>query len=55
MFRPLLIHYKVYTSCLGAEFFFLNPYFEYDYVTCNVMLCNKTPGIIYFLVQLYRY
>jgi hypothetical protein len=30
-------------------------YFEYDYITCNIILSNKTLGIIYVLVQLYCY
>jgi hypothetical protein len=51
MFRPLLGHHQVYCLCLGAELDFnLDPHFEYDYVTCNIMLGNKTLGIIYFLV-----
>jgi hypothetical protein len=37
----------VYCLCLGAELLF-NTDIEYDYVTCNIMLSNKTFGIIYF-------
>jgi hypothetical protein len=56
MFRPLLGHHRVYYLCLGGELVFnMDPYFEYDYITCNIMLGNKTLGIIYFLFQLYSY
>jgi hypothetical protein len=43
MLRPVLGHYQVYYLCLGAEFLFfsMDPYFEYDYITCNIMLGNK--------------
>jgi hypothetical protein len=54
MFRPLLGRHQVYCLCLGAELMFnIHPYFEYHYITCNIMLGNTTLGIIYFLVQLY--
>jgi hypothetical protein len=44
MFRSLLCHHQVYCLCLGVELVFnVNPYFEYDYVTCNITL-----GFIYF-------
>jgi hypothetical protein len=56
MFLPLLGHHQVYCLCLGAELVSnMDPYFEYDYITCHIMLGNKTFGIIYFLVQLYWY
>jgi hypothetical protein len=46
MFRPLLGHHQV---CSGAELVFnMDPYFGYDYMMCNIMLGNKTVGIIYF-------
>jgi hypothetical protein len=32
-------------------FFNVDPYFEYDYITFNIIIGNKTLGI-YFLVQL---
>jgi hypothetical protein len=49
MFRPLLDHHQVYCVCLGYELVFsMDPYFEYDYITCNIMLGNITLGIIYF-------
>jgi hypothetical protein len=53
MFRPLLGRHQVYSLCLAAELVFnMDPYFEYDYITCNIMLGNKTLGIIYFSVHL---
>jgi hypothetical protein len=57
MFRPLLGHHQVYCLCLGAElvFFNMDPCFVYDYITRNIMLGNKTLGIVYFLVQLCWY
>jgi hypothetical protein len=55
MFRPLLGLYQVYYLCLGAELVFnMDPYVEYDHITCNIMLGNKILGIIYFLVQNYN-
>jgi hypothetical protein len=45
MFRPLFGHHQVYNLCLGEVYFIMDPYFEYDYITCN-----KTLGSIYFLV-----
>jgi hypothetical protein len=33
--------------CLATELVFnMDPYFEYDSVTCNIMLCNKTLGTV---------
>jgi hypothetical protein len=32
--------------------FNMDPYFEYDCITCNILLGNKTFGTVYFLVQL---
>jgi hypothetical protein len=57
MFQHLPGHHQVYCLCSGTElvFFNMDPYFEYDYTTCNIMLGNKTHGIIYFLVQLSWY
>jgi hypothetical protein len=56
MFRPLLGHHQVYCLCFGAELAFnMDLNFEYDYITRNIMLCNKTLGIIYFFVQLCWY
>jgi hypothetical protein len=48
---------QVYCLCLGPELvsFNMDPYFEYDYITCNIMLGNKTLGIIYCLDQLCWY
>jgi hypothetical protein len=47
MFRPLLSHHQVYCLCLGADpIFNMDPYFEYDYITFNIMLGNKTLGIV---------
>jgi hypothetical protein len=49
MFWPLLVRHQVYYLYVGAEFVFnMDPYFEYDYITCNIVLGNKTLGIIYF-------
>jgi hypothetical protein len=54
MFRPLLGHYQVYCLSLGAALVInMDQYFEYDYITCNIMFGDKSLGIIYFLVQLY--
>jgi hypothetical protein len=48
MFRPFLGHHQVYCLCLGAEHVLnMDPYVEYDYITCSIMLGNKTLGIIY--------
>jgi hypothetical protein len=56
MFRPLLGHHQVYCLCLGDELVFnMDLYFEYEYITCNIMLGNKALGINYFLVQLCLY
>jgi hypothetical protein len=56
MFRALLSHHEVYCVCLGAELIFnMDPHFEYDYITYNIMLGNKTLCIIYILVQLCWY
>jgi hypothetical protein len=56
MFRPLLGHQQMYCLFLGAGLVFnMGPYFEYDYITCNIMLGNKTSCIFYFLVQLCWY
>jgi hypothetical protein len=43
MFRPLFGHHQVCCLCLGAERFFLNldPYFEYGYIRCNIMLGKR--------------
>jgi hypothetical protein len=54
VFRPLLGHHQVYFLCLRAELVFnIDLYFEHAYMACNIMLSNRTLGIIYFLVQLY--
>jgi hypothetical protein len=54
MFRPLLGYYQVYCLFSSGELVFnTDLYFEYDYITYNIMLGNKTTlSIIYFLVQL---
>jgi hypothetical protein len=50
IFRLLLGHYQVYCLCLEAELVFnMDPYFKYDYITCNIMFGDKILGIIYFL------
>jgi 5-methylthioribose kinase len=45
------LHVSTFTGsslCLGAEHVFnMDPYFEYDYITCNIMSGNKTLGITY--------
>jgi hypothetical protein len=47
MFQPLLLHHQVYCLCLDGELVFnMDPHFEYDYRTCNIILDNKTHGII---------
>jgi hypothetical protein len=51
MFLPLLGHHQVYCLWLGAELVFnMDPYFEYDYITYNIVFRNKILGIIYSLV-----
>jgi hypothetical protein len=53
MFKPLLGHRQVYCLFLGAGLVFtMDPYFEYYYIIFNIMLGNKTLGILYFLVEL---
>jgi hypothetical protein len=53
---PLLGHHQVYCLCLGVELVFnVDPYCGYGYITCNIMLGNKTLGIICFLLQLCSY
>jgi hypothetical protein len=56
MFQPLLDHHQVYCLCLGTELVFLIRFHVLDdYITCDIMLGNKTLGIIYLLVQLCWY
>jgi hypothetical protein len=31
----------------------MGPYFEYDYITYNIMFGKKTLGIIYFLYNMF--
>jgi hypothetical protein len=53
MFNPYwIIRCTVFASALNS-FLNMDQYFGYDYITCNIMLGNKTLGIIYFLVHLY--
>jgi hypothetical protein len=48
MFQPLLGHHQEHSLCLVAEHVVnMNPCFDYDYLTCNIVLDNETLDIIY--------
>jgi hypothetical protein len=53
MFRPLLGRLQVYCLCLGPElvFFNMDPYFEYNYTTCNIIV-PLPPGENPFAVKI---
>jgi hypothetical protein len=50
MFRSLWGRHQMYCLSLGELVFNMDPYFEYDYITSNILL-GKILGIIYVLVQ----